>query len=177
MSADMPDGRSTATTGMPGPVDVRNHRLEHALERRPQARPEQRVDDQIARRDLGEVQLPGLPVADLHHSEPEAAENLQVRARVAADLRDHTQDEHRDVDAAVDERAGDHESVTTVVAPSAQDGDMPLRKVLEAGLHGGDHLPAGILHEHNRRNPDLFYRAAIGLAHLAAVENPHSARV
>ena len=111
-----------------GAVDVGDDRFEHALERRSQARAEQRVNDEIARRDFREVQLPGLSVRDLDHGEPEAAENLQVRARVPADLRDHAEDEHRDVDAAVEERPGDHESVAPVVAPPAQDGDVPLRQ-------------------------------------------------
>ena len=123
------------------------------------------------------MQLPRLPVADLHHGEPEAAENLEIDARVATDLRDDPQDEHRDIDAAVEERAGNHESVAAVIASPAQHGDVPLGQILEAGLDGGNDLAAGILHEHNRRDPDLFDCAAVGLAHLAAVQNPHPARV
>ena len=70
-------------------------------ERRLQAGAEDRVDDQVHSRDLRKVQLPALPVDDLHDREAEATENLQVRPRIAADLGNDAEHEHRDVDAAL----------------------------------------------------------------------------
>ena len=83
-------------------VDVGDDRLDEAGHRRVQAGPEDRVDDQRAVADLGEVQLPGLAVGDLDDGQAEAAENLEVDAGVAAHVGDAADEEHRDVDAALD---------------------------------------------------------------------------
>ena len=72
---------------MSGSVDVGDDGLEHAGERRAQAGAEDRVDDQRAAGDLGEVQLPRLLVVDLDDGDAEAAEDVEVGARVAADRR------------------------------------------------------------------------------------------
>ena len=59
-SADRPDGRSRATTGDAGGVDVGDYGLEQARERRLQPGAEQRVNEHVAAANLGEVELPGL---------------------------------------------------------------------------------------------------------------------
>ena len=64
VSADRPEGRSIATTGMPEPLTSATTVSSMPWQRRLQAGAEERVDDQSAGRDLGEVQLPGLPVGD-----------------------------------------------------------------------------------------------------------------
>ncbi len=158
-------------------VDVCDDRLEHPLERRLEAGAEDRVDDQVARRDLREVQFPGLTVDDLHDREAQATENLQVRPCIPADLRNDAEHEHRDVDAALVERPGDHEAVAPVVPAPAQHGDVALGEILEARLHRRDHLAAGVFHQDDGGNPDLLDGSPIGLAHLVAVQHPHSAGV
>jgi hypothetical protein len=50
-------------------------------------------------------------------------------------------------------------------------------KVLEGRLHRGDHLAAGVLHQDDGGNSDLLDGSPIGLAHLVAVQHPHSAGV
>jgi hypothetical protein len=175
VSADMPDGTSIDTTGMPGSVHVGDHRLEHALERRAQARPEERVDDEVALRDLGEVQLPGLLVVDLDDGESEVPEHLEVGARVAADAAERPDDEDRGVDAALQQRAGDDEAVAAVVARAAQHGHGALGQVVEDGLHRGHHLASRVLHQHDAGDPDLLDGATVGVAHLRAGQDSHAA--
>ena len=60
----IPDAFTSVTTDSMKPLD-----------RRVQPGPENRVDDQRAVADLGEVQLPGLAVGDLHDGQAEAAES------------------------------------------------------------------------------------------------------
>ena len=51
---------------------------------------------------------------------------------------------------------------------------MARLEVFERGLHRRHHLPSGVLHQDDARNADVFYRAAVGFAHLRAGENAHA---
>ena len=102
------------------PVDVGDDRLEQAGQRPVEAGADDRVDDQVALGDLAEVQLPLLRVGDLHDGEADAAEDLEVDARVAADVADAAEQEHRRLDAALRQRPRDDEAVAAVVAAAAQ---------------------------------------------------------
>ena len=119
------------------------------------------------------MQLPGLAVGDLHDGDAKAAQDFQIRARVAAHLGDPSDDEHRHVAAALNESARDDEAVAAVVAAAAEHGDLPLEQVGVHRLHRRDCLPAGVLHQHERRDADLFDRAAIRVAHLGSVQYTH----
>ena len=110
-------------------VDVGDDAFDQAGERRVEAGAEDRVHDQRAVADFGKVQLPRLAVGDLDDGQAEAAEDLEVDPRVAADLGDAADEEHRDVDAALQERARDDEAVAAVVAAAAEHGDLPLAEV------------------------------------------------
>src|SRR6266511_4179226 len=108
------------------------------------------------------MQLPRLAVRDLYHGDAEPAENFEVDAGIAANLRDAAQQEDRHVAAALHQRARDDEPVAAVVAAAAQHGDLAIHEIAVHRLHGRHRLPAGILHEDERRNADLFDRPAIG---------------
>ena len=123
--------------------------------------------------DLGEVQLPRLAVGDLDDGQAEAAEDLEVDAGVAADLGDAADQEHRDVDAALHQRPRHDEAVAAVVAAAAQHRDLPLEQIAVDRFHRRDRLPAGVFHQHERRDADVVDRAAIGLAHLGGVQYSH----
>ena len=77
------------------------------------------------------------------------------------------------VDAALQERPRDHEAVAAVVAAAAQHGDAPAQLRLVRRLDGGHDLAAGVFHQHERRNADVFDGEPIGLAHLRGGENAH----
>jgi hypothetical protein len=132
------------------------------------------VDDEVALGDLAEVQFPFLRRGDLDDRETEAAEDLQIRARVATHLGDAAEQEDGRLDGALRQRARDDEPVTAVVAPPAQHGDLARGKILERRFHRGDGLAPRVLHEHDGRKADLVDRQAIGFAHLLSVENAHS---
>ena len=69
-----------------GFVDVGDDRLVEAGQRRGQAGAEHRVDDQIVAGDLGAVQLPRRLVGDFDDGLADAAEDVEIDARVALDL-------------------------------------------------------------------------------------------
>ena len=154
-------------------VDVGDHAFDQAGDRRVEAGAEDRVDDERAVADLGEVQLPRLAVRDFDDGQAEAAENLEIDPRVAADVGDRADEEHRHVDAALHQRARDDEAVAAVVAAAAQHGHVPLEQVAVDRLHGRDDLAAGVLHQHERRDADLLDRPPIGFAHLRGVQHAH----
>ena len=167
-------GRST-TTGMPEPLTSATTVSSRPDSGRVQAGAEDRVDDERAVADLGEVQLPRLAVGDLDDGEAEPAEDLEVDAGVAAHVGDRADEEHRHVDAALQQRPRDDEAVAAVVAAAAEDRRRCSSS--EIAVHGFDRrhdLAAGVLHQHERRNADVLDRAAIGLAHLRGVEDSHA---
>src|SRR6185503_8907019 len=133
------------------------------------------VDDQRAVAHFREVQLPGLAVGDFDHGEAEAAEDLEVDARVAAHLGHPANQEHRHRHAALQQRPGDDEAVAAVVAAAAQHRHLPLRQVAVDRLDRRHRLAPGVLHQHERGDADVLDRAAIGFFHLGGVQNSHNA--
>ena len=122
VSADSPLGRSIDDDRDRRRVDVGDDRFHHPAKRRLQPGAEDRVDDQRALRDLGEVQLPALLVVDLDDGDAEPAEDLEIHAsRRRGRRRSVPIDEHRRVDAALQQRPRDDEAVAAVVAAPAQD--------------------------------------------------------
>src|SRR5205814_7210690 len=119
------------------------------------------------------MQLPGLAVGDLDHGDAEASENLQIDAGVAAHVGNPSNQEHGHIGAALDQRPGDDEAVAAVVAAAAEYGDLAIEEVAVDGLHRRGRLPAGVLHQHERGDADLFDRAAIRVAHLGRVQYTH----
>ena len=158
-----------------GRVHVGNDRLDQSRHRPLQPGTENRIDDQRAVAHFGKVQLPRLAVGDLHDRDAKTPEDLQVDARIAAHVRDAADQEHGHVRAPLHERACDDEPVAAVVAPAAEHRDLAVEQVGVHRLHRGDCLAAGVLHEDERRNTDLFNRAAIGVAHLGGVQDTHQA--
>src|SRR5437773_10214390 len=88
-------------------------------------------------------------------------------------LGESADEEHRHVHAALYERARDDEAVAPVVAAAAEDGHLALGEIAVHRLHGRDGLPAGVLHEDERRDADVVDRAAIGLPHLRRIQYTH----
>ena len=124
--------------------------------------------------DLGAVQLPRGFVGDFDDGLPDAAEDFEVDARVALDLGEPANHEHRDVEAALLQRARDDEAVAAVVALAADDGDAAFGEIGIERFDRRHHLAAGVLHQHQRRDADVLDRATIGFAHLLGVEDPHA---
>ena len=156
-------------------VDVGHDRLEQPGQRPRKPGAESRVDDQIALGDFGEVQLPLLRVGDLDDGHADAAEHLEVDARVAAHLGDAAEQEDRSLDAALHQRARDHEAVAAVVAAAAQHADAAGRRASSnaASIAATAWRPAFSISTIDG-NADVFDRAAIGLPHLLGVEHPPS---
>ena len=142
-------------------------------DRRLESGAEDRVDDDRALRDLGEVQLPALLVGDLHDRHAETAEDVEVRARVTAHVGQRADHEHRRVDPVLEQRPGDDEAVAAVVAAAAQDRHAAVQLRFVGGFDGRDDLPAGVLHQHERRDPDLVDGVSIGFAHLRGSQDSH----
>ena len=119
------------------------------------------------------MQLPRLRVGDFDDGQADAAEDVEVDARVAADLGDRPEEQHEHVDAALHQRSRDDKAVAAVAAAAAQHRDAPLERFSERRLDRGDHLATGVFHQHERRNADVLDRPAIRLAHLLGVEHSH----
>ena len=122
------------------------------------------------------MQLPGLFVVDLDDGDAETAQDVEVGAGVAANVRHGADDEDGALDATLQERARHDEAVAPVVAAAAEHGDAALEALLIARLDRRDDLASGILHQDERRDADLFNGVAIGLAHLRGVEDSHGLR-
>ncbi len=156
------------------PVDVGDDGLEQPRQRAAKTGAEDRIDD--------ERRNPRARVKCSSHScalvisttvmprRPRTSRLVRASPRTSATLPRRKTDV---VDAALRERARDHESVAAVVAAAAEDRDAARRQVVEGGFHGRHDLASGVLHEHDRRNPDVLDGAAIGLAHLFGVEHSH----
>ena len=75
-------------------VQVRHDGLEQAAQLPLEPRAKDRVHDQLALRDLAEVQLPLLRVRDFDDGQADASEHLEIRAGIAAHVRDAPEQEH-----------------------------------------------------------------------------------
>src|SRR5262245_15927921 len=120
------------------------------------------------------MELPGLAVGHFRDGQPEAAQNVQIDSRIAAHVGDAAEQKDRHIDAPLPEGACDDEAVTAVVAAAAQYTDAASEHVAVDRLDCGNDLPAGILHQHDGRNPDLVYGPPIGFAHLRGIQNAHT---
>ncbi len=172
-SADSPLGRSTATTGTAPALRSWTIVSRETLEGRLEAGAEQGIDDNVPPQHLGAVQLPVLGGPDLDHVEPEAAENVEIQPRVAADAGCVPEEVDLDVDAGLPEHARHDEPVAAVVAAAGEHRHARLGQPVERGFHGRHHLPAGVLHQHRRRHADVLDGPAVGFAHLVAVHYAH----
>jgi hypothetical protein len=150
-------------------IHVGDDRLEQAGERSMKPGADDGVDDEVALRHFAEVQLPLLGVRDLDDGQPDAAEDLEIGAGVAAHLADGAEEKDNRFDAALRERPRHDEPVAAVVAPATNHADLARRQVFERGFHRRDCLPAGVLHEHNGRQANLVDRLPIGFPHLLSV--------
>src|SRR5439155_25007315 len=108
------------------------------------------------------MEFPCPAVGDLHHGQTQSAEDIEVGTGVAPHLRHTSEQEDRHVDAALQERARHYKAVAAVVAATTKNSDVPLDKILVNRLDGGDDLPSGVLHQDERRNPDVFDGPTIG---------------
>ncbi len=122
---------------------------------------------------FGAVQLPGGFVGDFDDGLPDATKDLEIDARVGLDLGVPANHEHRDVKAALLQRARDDEAVAAVIALAADDGDAAFGKVGIERFDRRHHLAAGVLHQHQRRDADVLDRSTIGFPHLLGVEDSH----
>ena len=119
------------------------------------------------------MQLPLLRAGDLDDSEADPAEDFEIDPGVAADLGHAAEKKDTHVDATLNERPRDDEAVAAVVAPSAQDANLAGRQIVVRRLHRRHRLTAGVFHQHDRWDADLFCRPSIGIAHLSCVEHTH----
>ncbi len=122
-SADRPGWQIDGDDRNARSVHVGDDGFEQSGERCVEPGAEDGIDDQRAVGDLGEVQFPRLAVGHLDGRQAQPAEDLEVDACIAAHVRDLADHEHRYVDAALQQRARDHEPVAAVVAASAQHRD------------------------------------------------------
>ena len=128
----------------------------------------------VAVGDLAEVQLPRLAVGDLDDGEAEAAEDLEVDARVAAHVGDAAEQEDRRRRCRAAPACARRRSRRRRCCRGRRARRPVLDgRSLERRLHRGDRLAAGVLHQHERRDADVVDRAAIGLAHLRGVQHSH----
>jgi len=103
----------------------------------------------------------------------ESAENIEIGARIAAHVGQHANHEDGRLDAVLEQRPRDDEAVATVVTATAENGDAAIQLRLVRGFDGGDDLPAGVLHQDERRNADLVDGVAIGFSHLRGGQDSH----
>ena len=154
-------------------VDVGDDGFEQPGERSMKPGADDGIDDQVALGDLAEVQLPFLRVGDLDHGQADAAEDLEVRARVTANVAHAAEQEDGRLDAALRQRARDDEAVAAVVAAPAQHADAARGQVVEGRFHRRDRLPAGVLHQHDRRQADFVDGLTVRFPHLLRIQHAH----
>ena len=99
------------------------------------------------------MQLPLPLICDLDNGDAKASENLDIEPRVALDIGDLADDEHRHLDAALLQGAGDHEPIAAVTALAADDRDLALGEILKKRFHRRHHLAAGVFHEDEEGMP------------------------
>ena len=74
---------------------------------------------------------------------------------------------------AMHERARDYEAVTAIVAVTAEHRHLAFEQLAVHRFHRGHDLPAGVFHQHERRDTDLVDRPPIGFTHLCGVQDAH----
>ena len=119
------------------------------------------------------MQLPRALVGDLDDGDAEPSENVEIDARVALELGDAADDEHRAFDAALMQRARDDEAVAAVVAVAAEHGDARRRDRRRATSIAATTCRPAFSISTSDGMPIVLDGAAVGLAHLRGVEDPH----
>ena len=173
VSADTPLGRSIDTIGISDALTSATTVSIMPVSGDAETGPEDRIDDQRTLRDLGEMQLPTLLVADLHDGQPKPAQDVEIRPCVASHIGERTDDEHERVNPPLQQRAGDDEPVASVVPASTEHRDTPREPLFVRGFDRGNDLAARVLHQHERWNSDLIDGVAVGLAHLRGGKDAH----
>ena len=120
VSADSPVGRSIATTGTPSALTSATTVSSSPVSGPRKPVPKIASTISVALGDLAEVQLPLLRVGDLDDRQADAAEDLEIDARVAAARRRRCRAGRPRLDAALHQRARDDEAVAAVVAAAAE---------------------------------------------------------
>ncbi len=119
--------------------------------------PNERVHDQIGIRATSAPCSSQAPASAISMtSMPSARRISRFVAGVALESGRLADQHDRDGDVALEQRARDDESVAAVVAAAADHRDPHRRQRFERRFHGGDDLPAGVLHQHDRRQADLL---------------------
>ena len=146
-SADSPDGRSIATTGMPERVHVGDDRLD-AGPRAARSDPVPKIASTMSVQSLtsekcsSHAWLSAISTT-VRPRRPRISRLMRASPRTSATRPIRKTD---DVDAALQQRPRDDEAVAAVVAAAAEDGDLALRQVAVHRLHRR-HRPGG------RRSP------------------------
>ena len=110
-------------------------------------------------------------VDDLVHRQRQPLADLEIRRRIAADLRPIADDEDAGHDAALLEMPRDRESVAAIRAEAAEDrGAVAVGIVLADRI---DDRQRRVLHQHDRRNAEALGRAPVDRLHLRSGEDVH----
>ena len=156
-------------------VHVGDDRLEHALAaassaRCRRSRRRSASHSEISEKCSSHAWLSAISTT-VRPSRPRISRLVRASPRTSATL---AEQEHGDVDAALDQRARDDEAVAAVVAAAAQHGDAAARRRSSkvASIAATTWRPAFSISTIDG-NADLVDRAAIGFAHLRAVEDAH----
>ena len=144
-------------------------------QRRREAGAEDRVDDQVARR-ARRVPCSSQAGASAISttSRPSRREDVEVRPRVAPDVGRRCPSRNTPTSTPRCAASAPRRSRRRRCCRgrTARRPRIDARSV-ERRLHRRHDLPAGVLHQHDRRDADVVDRAPIGLAHLLAVEHSH----
>ncbi len=151
LSAESPDGMSTATLKAPAPIDVLDREGIEAVERLGQPGAEERVDHDRGVKDGHPRLLPFGGRPDLGHGDARLERGGQVDGRIALDLVLGREKQDLGPAAGIEEVPGDDEAVAAVVALPGDDDDLLAGDPREPGLQGPDDPQAGVLHEHDAR--------------------------
>ena len=154
-------------------IHVGDNRFEQTRQRCRQSGAEQRVNQHIAAQYLPTVAFPLLLGCYLHDRHAQAPDYREIDLRIAPHVLCGGCQAHAHIDATLVQRPGHHASVAAVVAPTAEHDHLCVVESINGGIHGGDYLTPGVLHQHQRRNAQVFDGAPVGFAHLVDVQNPH----
>ena len=117
-----------ATTGMPEPFTSATTVSRSPLSGAFRPVPNMASTIRSHSRDLGDVQFPRL-LSAISTTVGRAGRDVEVDARIAADVGDAADHEHRHVDAALQQRPRHDEPVAAVVPASAQHRDVVLLQI------------------------------------------------
>ena len=173
LSADSPDGRSIDTTGrsaaLMSATTVSKSPASGVFSPVPKSASTSRSQPRISEKWSSQAWR----VVDLDDRVAEVAEDLEIDARVAAHFGDGADQERRHVDAALQQRPRDDESVAAVVAAAAEHRDAGRRASANiASIAATTWRPAFSIRTIDGM-PIVLDGAAIGFPHLRAVQDSH----